>query len=124
MSEKIFLNCSNHRSSVWSESQISAAEKYGRIVDCPFPTVSASDNEDEIEKTAETVAADIIKRNPSAVMCQGEFTLTFAIVKRLKEAGITVLAACSERIVQESVNDNGETEKSVRFEFERFRRYI
>lgn len=56
-------------------------------------------------------------------MCQGEFTLTYAIVTRLKKNGITVFAACSRRGTEEIRNADGSTQKKVLFSFERFREF-
>jgi len=61
--------------------------------------------------------------NPTAVMCQGEFTLAFAVIAGLKRQGITVLAACSERKVYEK-RINGTTQKTAFFEFRKFREYV
>ena len=60
----------------------------------------------------------IMKYEPEAVLCQGEFCLAYRVIQELKERGITVLAACSERLVR----DNG-NRKEVTFQFSRFRRY-
>lgn len=60
----------------------------------------------------------IIVYHPCAVMCQGEFTLCFQVVELLKQAGIPVLAACSERRVTEK-----DGKKIVEFEFQQYREY-
>ena len=57
-----------------------------------------------------------------AVMAQGEFTLTYAVVSRLKGMGITVVSAVSERVVTEQV-ENGEVRKTALFRFAGFREY-
>ena len=38
----MFINFSNHPSANWGTEQINEAEKYGRIVDLPFPAVSTA----------------------------------------------------------------------------------
>ena len=91
MQNKVFVNFSNHPSAGWGREQAEAASRYGQLIDLPFP---------------------------AAVLCQGEFCLTFLVVSALKAQGITVLAACSERIVTERGN-----KKEVTFQFERFRKY-
>lgn len=58
-----------------------------------------------------------------AVMCQGEFTLSYAIIKRLKERGICAVAACSRREAEEILQEDGSTRKKVVFHFEGFREY-
>ena len=119
----MFVNFSNHRSSEWSQAQISAAAVYGEIVDVPFPDVSATALDSDIKKIALEYVTAIINMNPTAVMCQGEFTLAFAVIAGLKRQGITVLAACSERKVYEK-STNGITKKTTNFEFSKFREYV
>ena len=118
-----FVNFSNHPSEKWSKSQRSAAEEYGTIIDIPFPTVRADASEEEIAELAAQMTEEILSCRPAAVMCQGEFTLTFAVVERLKARGVRTFAACSERKVIEKERDDGAFEKTVYFEFVRFREY-
>ena len=50
--------------------------------------------------------------------------LIFVIsLRKLKERKIPALAACSSRRTEETVNENGSTQKSTVFIFERFRKY-
>ena len=49
----------------------------------------------------------------------GEFTLCYALLKRFKEQNITCIASCTER----NLEDNGNGEKVVKFEFIQFREY-
>lgn len=119
----VFINCSNHPSERWGERQREEAEKYGEIVDVPFPEVDPAWPEERIGEEAENICRKICQYNVAAVMCQGEFTLSYAIVSRLKERGIPVFAACSSRKAVETVNPDGSTRKEVLFCFERFRRY-
>ena len=118
MSEKIFINFSNHPSGRWDVKQKKASEQYGRIVDIPFPMVPAQASQEEVGILAWDYYNKIIVYHPCAVMCQGEFTLCFQVVELLKQAGIPVLAACSERRVTEK---NGK--KIVEFEFQQYREY-
>lgn len=119
----MFINCSNHNSISWALEQRQSAEKWGPIVDYTFPAVDAEADEEEIAALSWKTAEEIMGMNPDAVMCQGEFTLTYALVTELKKRGVPVLAACSERRTVEEVLPNGETEKVSRFVFTRFRRY-
>ena len=116
---KTFVNCSNHPSASWERSQITAAETYGPIVDVPFPNVPPMKDETEIAGMADAYMEEIMKHDPAAVMCQGEFTLCFEVVKRLNRIGIPVMAACSERKTTET-----EGKKISEFSFVRFRRYM
>ena len=118
----MFINFSNHGSGEWSKAQINEALKYGRIVDMHFPEVPADATSDYIKETASQYTNLILSKAPKAVMCQGEFTLTYSIVSALKPHGITVLAACSDRVVEEKT-ENGITTKNIVFEFVQFREY-
>lgn len=119
----MFINCSNHNSMNWSRSQISAAQKWGEIVDFPFPAVDAYADEEQVLNLAEETLAKLLEMKPDAVMCQGEFTLVYALVSKLKEQGITVLAACSQRKTVEEKKPDGSIEKTSIFEFVRYRYY-
>ena len=116
--EQVFINFTNHPSATWEEKQKRAAEQYGRILDLPFPAVEADGDEAYIQELAEHYMDSIEALEPDAVLCQGEFCLTYQIVSSLKEKGILVLAACSERCVEEKGD-----RKEVKFRFQRFRSY-
>lgn len=116
---KCFVNFSNHPSNRWDFSQKKAALRYGAsIVDLSFPEVDPALDESGLDRLAEEKYREILALHPAAVMCQGEFGLTFAVVQRLLSAGITVLHACSERNVLTEGN-----KKIVRFDFVQFRRF-
>lgn len=119
----MFVNCSNHSSEMWSEEQLQAAHAWGDIADYPFPYVEAVADRKEIQKKAQHVVDRILGLRPDAVLCQGEYILNYAIVKRLKELGIMVVAASSERMVEERRMPDGSTQKVSRFSFVRFREY-
>ncbi len=114
-----FVNFSNHPSEKWCDEQRKAAEEYGEIIDISFPEVSPEADEAEIGILARGFVEQIIRKSPTAVMVQGEFTLAFAVVEMLRAKGVKCLAACSKRLVQE----HGD-ERTVRFEFVRYREYI
>lgn len=118
-----FVNFSNHSSNMWNKKQREEAEKWGTLVDVPFPNISAEIDENEIESIATKCVESIVGYNPKAVMCQGEFTLVYAVVSELRKVGITVVAACSNRIVFEEVLSDGSSQKCSVFEFVRFREY-
>ena len=114
-----FINFSNHPSAQWGTEQFKKAREFGEVIDLAFPSVSPEADENEIARLAEAFAGKIIGMAPAAVMIQGEFTLAFAVVLRLKQKGIKCLAACSNRLVEEEDNV-----KLVRFDFVRFREYL
>ena len=123
----MFINFSNHPSEGWNPKQLEAASKYGEVVDVPFARVSSCATEEEIADIAQRSAdliMDSITSADDVVMVQGEFTLTYALVKILKERGIKVLSACSERVATETTDEAGNKVKQSVFSFVKFREYI
>ena len=116
---------------MWGEKQKTEAEKYGLIASVssnvaerslPFPAVSAHADRKAVQDLAEHYAAMILEKQPECVMCQGEFCLSYHVIERLKKAGVRVVAACSERVVEEVYGKTGTEKKSV-FQFIQFREY-
>lgn len=116
--KNIFVNFTNHPSSLWAEEQRKEALQYGEIIDLSYPMVDAAGDEEYIEDLTMEYVEKIMQYDPCAVLCQGEFNLCYRVVSELKEKGITVMAACSKRMVKEFEN-----KKEVIFNFERFRNY-
>ncbi len=121
--KKIFVNCSNHPSQGWTTVQKKEAEKYGTIIDVPFPAVACDLTTAQVEELAEQMTEKILLLNPEAVMCMGEFVVCFKIVQKLKAQGITVLASCSERQAVENIQKDGTVRKETIFAFKGFREY-
>lgn len=118
----MFLNFSNHQSPLWGQKQKAAAEQFGEIVDLAFPQVSANMTSEDVVRLAENYADQILKKHPDCVLCQGEFCLSWHVINLLKQANVRVVAACSERIVEEVHTEAGTEKKSV-FRFVQFREY-
>ena len=117
-----FINHTNHPSANWSPEQKQAALAYGTITDMAMPELPAHYTEEQVAELTNQTFAKILALHPAAVLCQGEFTYTYGLVKRLKERGIPVLAACSERNVHEE--SNGSVSRKVSyFRFVQFRQY-
>ena len=125
----MLINLSNHPSDQWSERQRREAEtRYGSIFDIPFPAVDPEATEEEIL----ALAADYFVRvtgsldscaaepRPHAVHIQGEFTLVYALVSLLQDAGITCLASTTRRVVEEREDGS----KISHFDFVKFREYV
>lgn len=119
----MFVNFSNHPVKNWNETQITAAGNYGEIREIPFPVVPPMATEEEVKKLAVENAEKILQFRPDAVMCQGEFTLTFAVVSILKKHGITCVSACSDRRTVEIIQEDGTSIKESVFSFYGFRQY-
>lgn len=120
---KIFINFTNHPSCNWDEKQIKDALVYGEIIDIPFPQVPATASKEEIYALAESYISKIAEYAPAAVLCQGEFCLAYQVIRRLLEQNVKVLAACSEREVEEWRREDGSMQKEVIFCFVQFREY-
>lgn len=120
----VFINFSNHHSGNWSEDQKNVIfDQYNaQIVDIAFPQVSASADEEEISVLAKECVETICSHNPQAVMCQGEFGLTYQVITLLKKKGIRTMYSCSERKTIEKKTDSV-TIKTSEFCFVRFREY-
>lgn len=119
-----FVNFSNHPSIRWTDEQVEAAMVCGDIVDVPFPLLEANISEEEMIKIGDECVKKIVENNPTKVMCQGEFTLTFYVVNKLIKKGITCVAACTKRVSNEMILDDGSVRKESYFVFEGFRKYF
>lgn len=117
----MFWNISNHPVAKWSAEQTAEAQKYGEIRDLPFPNVPTANSTADVGSLAETVCQGVA--DSDTCMVQGEFTLVYAIVKRLRARGVRVVAACSERRVRDELKPDGSTEKVAIFIFVAFRPY-
>lgn len=119
----MFLNISNHKSENWSMNQISETEKYGEIVDIPFPAVNPRESDEYMNDLVDEYYQKVMEYEKPTVMVQGEFVFTYRLVNQLKQAGIKVVASCSERRVTEEIDENGCTIRRSQFEFVKFREY-
>ena len=119
----MFVNFSNHESGEWSKEQLEAAQEYGKIVDIRFPMVNPNSSETEIEELAQNCVERILSFHPTVVMCQGEFTLCYAVIKKLKDNGIKCVAACSVREANVELQKDGSSKRVSVFKFCKFRRY-
>ena len=117
------VNLSNHPSLNWSEKQLQEAKTFGEIMDIPFPKIPAMATTAEVVRMAEYWADKIQRIRPECIMCQGEFTFTMAVIRRLQKAGIRCVTACTERIAVEEPIRDGIVEKTSVFEFRQFREY-
>lgn len=122
----MLINYTNHPSEFWSESQKRVAiEKYEEIVDIPFCSVNPSWTEEEVYDVACKEYEKILKRvgdKKCVVLCQGEATLSFLLIKFLMWKKIEVVSTVSNRVAEEKI-ENGVYKKTAIFEFQGFRSY-
>lgn len=120
----MLLNFSNHPSAQWDDSQLLEAEKYGSVVDMPFPEIDPDWDENELDQLAQDYLLKInqlvLSRNSKTVIhLMGEYSFCFTMVYKLISQGIEVIVSTSKR--QSVMNDDGT--KTIRFNFVRFRKY-
>ena len=118
---RIFINFSNHPKVKWSNVQIEAAEEFGDIVDVQFPNVSPYATEQDVQELSQKCLKEILQFNPYAVMCQGEYSLTYNITCELRKRNIPVVVTTTERVVSEYINQEGTTIKKIKYNFIKFR---
>ena len=123
MYSKTFVNHTNHLSQNWAQEQRLAASNYGKIIDLPFPAIAPTATHDEVLSIATEYAEKIISLKPAAVLCQGEFTYTYALTRLLLSKQIPVFAATSRRISEEITTTDGTNCKISVFRFIQFRPY-
>ncbi len=121
--DKLFLNLSNHPHHTWNEQQLEAARALGELQDMSFPAIAPEATEEEIAALADEYVQKILAHAEGkqvTVHLMGELTFCFALVRRLEEVGITCVASCSWRDVEELPDGR----KQSAFHFTRFRRYV
>ena len=116
----MLLNLTNHPSSTWPAIQLSSAiEKYGRVIDIPFPQIPPEMAGTDLNQLVEQYVQQVRKLDPIAVHVMGELTFTFKLVKVLQQLGYTCIASTTDRIA--TVDENGI--KTSTFRFVQFRTY-
>lgn len=119
----MLINFSNHPSAQWSAEQTEAAKAFGDIADLSFPNVPADIDADSVSRLADEYCAMIFAMGANAVLVQGEMSLAFAVAAKLQRNGVPVFCACSERVCDTAVLDDGTTQRRSVFRFVQFRRY-
>lgn len=120
----MFANVSNHPVPVWPAAQCRAAEAIARpIVDFAFPPVDPAATESDVAELARRVADSVIAAGATAAMVEGEFTLTYSVVRLLQRAGVRCYAATSARMASDSPLDGGRVARHSVYSFVGFREY-
>ena len=120
----MFINLTNHPTDRWEAAQLRAASTYGTLTDLPFPQVPPESDEDTIATLADEYTQRVLHlqhstHEPVVVHIAGEHTLVYALVGRLRQAGIRCIASTTCRIAEEEANGL----KHSQFRFVRFREY-
>lgn len=122
--EAMFINVSNHPSSKWKSEQYQAAEKWGEVIDIPFPAIPSLWDGEQVREIA-LEYLDRIKQlapvhvNDTVIHVVGEPVFTYMLVTQLLAEGYEVVASTTDR----EVVFKGEEKISV-FKFVRFRPYL
>ena len=119
----MFINVSNHPSSLWGAEQLAAAEAMGPVSDLPFPSVSPEWSTEQVVALAGEWADRILARigacpEAAVVHVMGEAVFSYHLVRLLLAAGVRVVASTTERTVVYSP-----VGKTSTFRFVRFREY-
>jgi len=121
----MFYNISNHPSAKWSAEQLTAARSLGgEVRDVAFPNVAPGASYLEVATMANGLVLGLGAKPGDVCMVQGEFTLTYMLTWLLRRGGCVVVAACTDRKVQERVLEGGKVEKTATFEFVQFREVV
>ena len=118
----IFINLSNHPSDKWTAEQLVTAQQYGTVTDLPFPAIDPGAGKEEINRLVEGTfdqLKSLAAGKTATVHLMGEMTFTYALVRRLKDAGVRCVASTTDR----EVVDNGDGTRTTKFRFVRFRDY-
>ena len=121
-SRSLFINLTNHPYEDWCARQREAAREYGEVVDMPFPAIDEWGDKAYIEALADEYLHRVLtyaEVYSVTVHLMGELTFSFALLERLRQQGIPVIASTSKRLV----SDESGGHKVVTFQFARFRRY-
>ena len=121
--KRVFINLTNHPSSSWGIEQTQDAKKYGDIVDIAFPDIPVDISDPDLKALVEEYLNRVKTYDDPVVMLQGEFVFVYRLVNRLKEAGIRVVSACTERIVSEDTKPDGSVVKTSHFQYRGLREY-
>ncbi len=122
---KLLVNLSNHPSAKWQEEQKAGWDK---IIDVPFPSVSAtSSTEEVIELVAQyaSLLGEIANEHEGwdmHLMLQGEYTFCYLLLHAIIDTNDWKIAIpTTERRSVEKVGPGGETIKTQVFDFVRWR---
>lgn len=126
-----FWNLSNHSlRTAWTPDQKAGAEGWGGVArtlrEIPFPAVDPEATPEAVARLADQVLEAVQQAGAcpgDPLMVMGEFTLTHALVLRLKAAGMIPLASTTRREAVECLQEDGSLTIQHTFRFVGFRAY-
>lgn len=68
----MFINLSNHDNKSWSQEQLSAAQKYGKVIFMPFPRIDTDISSEGIDALVDKYYHMVMSLDHPVVMLQGE----------------------------------------------------
>lgn len=120
----MLINISNHPSSEWGKKQKSEAlAMWGGVVDIDLPHIDPNLSCEEVIQKASSDVHHYMEiaakyASSSAFHIMGESVYCYHTIRLIKEAGCTVVASATERVVEYKNNA-----KLSHFSFVRFREY-
>lgn len=83
----VFLNFSNHPSSLWGQEQKTAAGQFGELGDLPFPQVPADMNSEGVCRLADEYAEQILSQRTGLCAVPGRILLKLACDRAAEGSG-------------------------------------
>lgn len=74
----MFLNISNHKSENWSANQTNEAEKYGKIIDIPFPAVNPRESDEYMNDLVDEYYQKVMEYENQQLWYKGNLYLHIA----------------------------------------------
>lgn len=124
-----FISVMNHE--LTEEQKKDAINTFAEINDIvddfdtiPFPQVDPKSTSKEMDDLVAKYESEIVAKNPSEVLLQGEMIFTRRLAEKLKEHNINVVAARSERVSVETKKTDGTITKTAMFQHRGFLSYF
>jgi len=124
-----FISVMNHE--LTEEQKKDAINTFAEVNDMendfdtiPFPQIDPKSTSKEMDDLVAKYEAEIVAKNPSEVLLQGEMIFTRRLTEKLKQHNINVVAARSERVSIETKRPDGTTTKTATFQHRGFLSYF
>lgn len=123
----MFANVSNHPLATWSAEQLAAAAALGHGQPADLPgvelKVDVRATTADVEHVADAIMQRLVDAGVQGAHVATEFTLTVALVDRLRARGIPVYAATTVRDAREDPGPGGTIVRTQVFKFVAWRAY-